>query len=741
METYLDHYLDLGLIADYYRYHDKKIPTGLSEFSSKTSIRVLQGKTSPASLAGKRSLALVYAKNKVHSDLIEKLMFLNENDVCFQIYAIVCEGIRDLVMPMLSQPTLGIAQIAIIANFAANKLFRSSVPFHELITYLQQVTTQLTVSDPQLLQTEEFNYICSMNGDTEISKYWHKFRELPLKPKSRSVKYFMGFGLTYREVLMLARKHFSSTSACSLLLDDLFSQCPAWNTEELALAIQLARTTKASCCISRYQNYETLYNSISFRPKLFRLCKFDQYTRKKLDLLMFSERLAVLDYTFRENKCVSSEILRYYPNEVQQVFHTYEPELHDAWLSCWKRLNGCYHPRYLESFLENELSLENSLEPFLPYLNEDTAEYFAEESSNASIRKSLISFCSEHTCFAILEEYKDFYPVRIQNKIAAEIKLRDDEQQPDNAESKVFFKLQPYAKKYNRTFDYLTYDQQVLLASVLNNDLEFDDALIKECMNVLKVNSVYYNETEILRAMLIYGSKWFSQIYHYYRDLNGYEQNFDPSTVCQDSFIYFNYDSTLEDAKYFRGRKFRRTRPITQEFSDNTLNFFQWCHTDAFDPDGLVGDTDEDFAKFFAKSVLHQDIDDWEIEDGSPLLDSCELQRIDWHKNPKFFCKSNTQFLIDTDLPEDLWNLASTKLKYEALKKNLDRKDLDWYKKHQNWEDIIVYDFEWSDDACNYADFVIRSGAKTVNDLLAFFIEYYYYIDASKLWVAIGTLR
>ena len=60
-------------------------------------------------------------------------------------------------------------------------------------------------------------------------------------------------------------------------------------------------------------------------------------------------------------------------------------------------------------------------------------------------------------------------------------------------------------------------------------------------MNVLKANSVYYNETEILRAMLTYGSKWFSQIYHYYRDLNGYEQNFDPSTVCQDSFIYFNY--------------------------------------------------------------------------------------------------------------------------------------------------------------------------------------------------------
>lgn len=82
-----------------------------------------------------------------------------------------------------------------------------------------------------------------------------------------------------------------------------------------------------------------------------------------------------------------------------------------------------------------------------------------------------------------------------------------------------------------------------------------------------------------------------------------------PSTVCQDSFIYFNYDSTLEDAKYFRGRKFRRTRPVTQEFSDNTLDFFQWCHTDAFDPDGLVGDTDEDFAKFFAKSVLHQDIE------------------------------------------------------------------------------------------------------------------------------------
>ena len=134
METYLDHYLDFGLIADYYRYHDKKIPTGLSEFSSKTSIRVLQGKTAPASLAGKRSLALVYAKNKVHSDLIEKLMFLNENDVCFQIYAIVCEGIRDLVMPMLSQPTLGIAQIAIIANFAKKNLFRSSVPFHELIT-------------------------------------------------------------------------------------------------------------------------------------------------------------------------------------------------------------------------------------------------------------------------------------------------------------------------------------------------------------------------------------------------------------------------------------------------------------------------------------------------------------------------------------------------------------------------------------------------------------------------------
>lgn len=53
METYLNHYLDLGLIADYYRYHDKKIPTGLSEFSSKTSIRVLQGKTAPASLAGK----------------------------------------------------------------------------------------------------------------------------------------------------------------------------------------------------------------------------------------------------------------------------------------------------------------------------------------------------------------------------------------------------------------------------------------------------------------------------------------------------------------------------------------------------------------------------------------------------------------------------------------------------------------------------------------------------------------
>lgn len=49
-------------------------------------------------------------------------MFLNENDVCFQIYAIVCEGIRDLVMPMLSQPTLGIAQIAIIANFAKKNL-------------------------------------------------------------------------------------------------------------------------------------------------------------------------------------------------------------------------------------------------------------------------------------------------------------------------------------------------------------------------------------------------------------------------------------------------------------------------------------------------------------------------------------------------------------------------------------------------------------------------------------------
>lgn len=132
---------------------------------------------------------------------------------------------------------------------------------------------------------------------------------MPLKPKSRSVKYFMGFGLTYREVLMLARKHFSSTSACSLLLDDLFSQCPAWNTEELALAIQLARTTKASCCISRYQNYETLYNSISFRPKLFRLCKFDQYTRKSLISWCF---LSVLLFLITLSVKISVSLLKFF---------------------------------------------------------------------------------------------------------------------------------------------------------------------------------------------------------------------------------------------------------------------------------------------------------------------------------------------------------------------------------------------------------------------------------------------
>lgn len=739
-------YLDLGLIADYYRWrgdvdenYSDTVPYSIRDETSMTPKKVLSGELMPTTIQGQRALALVYAVNKCEAPALTKLMFSQQDELCFQIYAACSLKIDGMISLAMQRPDLTLQELAILAYLADDNLFGEEIKRNDALEYLQCRVELLLQDNPKIVFNPYFNYICSFGYKTStLATNWQNAKSSSLGERSKCVKYFSSMHVNFKELLKAVCQCddlYSYRQQFSQLLDELLEQANIWTEDEFKAVTKLVKSHDSDKCISRYQNYVRLHEAVPFKPSLFQLCQYDHHFKQKFAVLSFSERVAALKRTFISTKMVQQELIPEYFEEIKQVFKSYNSNLQNAWDSCWQSLDCYYDYHYPCNFLSAKFKEGHDLSNYLELLSKHTLYAFLQDVKNEIVANAVYTFCSDNSMLQSLEKYSEFFDKHKQVQIKIAVKKYDrgihPSLPPKTNLTDIPMVLQPFVSKTKYSFKELTLEEQLLLGNCVPANCKLKKAEIIKCIKlVMSCESYQY---EILHSLLQVGAKWFNQVRHFYQDLQFYEKDFSADLVCHDDFVYLEAGQTLAEAAYFKGRHFKRTRNLNQRFSSKMLDFFQWCGTDRVDATSLRGNTVDDFAKFYAKSVLGHDIDNWEIEDGSPLLDVTCLSMVNWDRRPDLLCKAGTHFLVNTLVPTELLDIPTCEEECNNVLSNLLRHPIEWYQSFKDWKQILVYNFDWDYDFCMIAKDVIDSNASSQQELFLKVFKRFGYTEAQQL--------
>lgn len=701
-----DNYLDIGFIADYCRYYSCPVPESLWKESSMTPVEQLRGEVAPLSIQSKRSQALMFAWSHHETEMLTRLMLANTGDLCFQLYGIICNHLHKLIVPVLARDDLCMTELAIIHEIAKSHCFDSVMSYDDVVWLTQNQAEKLLCQNHSLLKSSALSVICMKSKETDLSIAYNRITGRHCRATSSAFSYFQSIGMPIDEIYELiiaipGEAYKYSGDFCSMLLN----QVTEWTEHQKEIVKRLMKSNYCSDRVVRYSNYKSLYSMQSvFHTSNFILGQFDTCAEEKLALLKPTECLLVLKMTLTVYPCAFRIIPERYNFMLCSLFTRYSESLQEAYDCNRESLRIHANTNYELVFLKTR----QSLAPFIDSITVDSFSVFLERIDDKVVRMALFDWCRSRNELYRLASFSRFFSNKDRSAIAASNVCIIQGKHP--AVNKNKFKhlcidLQVFAAMHNFLFKGLSEEGQELLSHAVVDEgttwiCKLSEDEIVDCVNLcLKCKSY---RTLILRAILKYGAENFESIEHYYVYLHGSEYYLVPEVVCQPCFRFVRFGQSLKEAEYKRGREFEACTGYEKVgLSDSVLDYYQWCGSDDHLSFNSCCYCDADFAKYFCKYELGHDIDDWDIKSGSPLLKKSVLESIDWTREQRWLCRSQTNLLVNSDLPAEVLEFVRD-YGYKVISKNLQRHPLEWYQQFSDWKQIIQYDFEWNEVFCKY---------------------------------------
>lgn len=726
----MTNYLDVGVFLDYYRYTEHFTRCFASNATSLTPVTTLSGDSIPDDPRVQRALALAYAFNGDSCENLNRLLKVNCDDVCFQLYAYLSckiEGVRDYIL--FSQRTtmdeLCVVAMAIenqkilkidpveyyygadekkINEFEAKKavqqeqiLFRS-----ESIYALQKAAREFVYNDKSLLTSQQFLEICNLgnyNSKEELSRMWCTCINGSLKEHSRAARFFWSWGITLTKLLQMIREC-RCINYSSLLASTLFSKCSPWTDSEKD---SLRDLKHISACnpIEHLYNYEWAYKNLRNAVKIDVFAVYLTYTTaiERLQLLRPDDRRRAIAKSFAIAGKTSDVIQDAFPKETAGIFKSYDKDLIDLWKSMLPDIPFEYDRRYMKEYL---CKLDD-LSAATQFIAEDTLPIFCKHLDDPAVIEAVTSWCIHKNKYYLLSDYYEYFDSDVRENICAQASLIAIGRYPDIPVDTdivgIAVPLQPYAVKYGYKFEALSQEQQEFLSKALDLETMYSE---KELISLTKSCLRKCRDPRVLKYVLQYGKSYMRQIVHYFVDLNEDELLFEKEIVCTPEYVFVKRGQSLEEARYYRGRTFERTRPLGQKFSDITLDFYEWCGTDRYDVTVPKNAKPSDFGKIYVEQCLMIagcDFDLWPEE----LLQTFNTMK---HFTPE--CVT---------IPPDVLNAMSQPMDMKHVVANLKRHPIEWYQQYEGYCDLLLYDFDWDESSITARDEIFESGVSTKKEL------------------------
>ena len=531
-------YLDLGFISDYCNYYSRKNPFAEGGLPNSTPVAQLRKEVAPLYMPGKRSLALVSAWGQEQSDLCDSLMYANENDLCFQLYALACHKIKDLVLPVYSRDDLNIEELAILRYFVRLPFAPKILKTEDMDWMLQQHAEALLRNNHDLLRSTAMHSLCAASSSSDLAVYFNRLISCFCKPKSACVRYFNELGFSTEELYRIVSKiPGTSFDYKKEALDLLLSSPDAWTDEQFMDCCTLLMSVIPESGISRYSNYKRMYESgLGRQSNLFLLNKFEFRMEEKMNILTYEEKINVLKRTliaFPEN-------IKNVPFSLNgilfDVFADYNYYLYPAYCAGRARLKSRAHRAYKQRFLRDQ----NDLEPFINEIAEDTVDIFLEKMETKAVIKAVYSWCRAHSEAYRLKNYKDIFNKKQQQTINSQCKKLLDDEAP--------VELQVFSKKFDFDYSELSHHQRSILTEAVAGEGRSWHCTLQKyeilyAVNLAQLESDLCLASIILRSMLKYGVENYDNINHYYVYLRRCECDFCPEIVFNDLFTSITPDS------------------------------------------------------------------------------------------------------------------------------------------------------------------------------------------------------
>lgn len=714
-------YLDLGFIADFCRFY--KIPSYKSLYyeTSFTPVDQLLGEVAPSSMCGKRAQVLMFAWTKRRADVCNSMIVAYPQDLCFQLYALCSYSMTKIAPTILAKDDRPLFELAILRLFNDTGCFDSIMQDKDVNWMLQQFAERILESRHDALASDELQIICAGSKDSDLAVNYNKFQQRYYKAKSACVKYFKNLGFTEFEFYYYASKccikRCSSISIrekyCNKVLDELLSMPSVWTEQEFNDVKALLPYTFPSSGVTRYQNYKRLYEdtTVPKYPILFRFGQFDTCLAEKMKLLSYDDKISAIKNTLVRYPRSITRITQVDAKAVCIPFQLYLSDLQEAYGYSREYLKPRVHPLYEIKYLESQEDLSD----FVDCITQGTLKVFLAQLERKCVRDAVFSWCERKgECFR-LEDYKEYYTRKQQCLINKQTFSMKQHQHPHaTGHYDLVLTLQVFACEHDYDFAPLSDSQQILLAKALSTEGTVWRCVLDEeeiCNATIKAWHARSTgcSKDILTCMLKYGESVYQSAYHYFVDLHGNLYDLNPDDVCAEEYRFALPEQSAADAKKFKGRSFEVNRKCSAYRDDSVLDYYQWCGSDAFSECDESCKTVKDFAKYFCKNVLGYNIDDWEIEDGSPLLCIEYLLQLDTSYDQRWLCRKGTSYAINSKLPEEAIECTHNVLEYKAAENNLLRHPLDWFKQFENWKELIVYPFDWDENTVRYYDYVKRN--------------------------------
>lgn len=747
----MTNYLDVGVFRDYCRYTEHFTRCFTPDATSFTPVSTLSGDSIPDDPRVQRALALAYAFNGDSCENLNRLLKSNCDDVCFQLYAYLSCKVEDAESYILFSQRATIDELCVVAMAIEERkilkidpveyyygtdeekinelevkravqreqiLFRS-----ESIYALQKAAREFVYNDKSLLMSQQFLTICqlgSYDSKEELSRMWCTCLNGSLKEHSRAARFFWSWGITFTKLLQMIREC-SYLDYASLLTSTLFRKCSPWTDSERD-SLQALRYISACDPIEHLYNYEWAYKNLRNSVKIDVFAVYVTYTTaiERLQLLRPDDRRRAIAKSFALAGKISNVIQDAFPKETAGIFKSYDRDLLDLWKSMLPNIPFEYDRRYVQEYLCKLDDLSTGIQ----FIAEDTLPIFCKHLDNPAVIEAVTSWCIEMNKYFLLSDCHEYFDSDVQENICAQASLIAIGRYPDIPVDAdvvgIAVPLQPYAIKYGYKFEALNQEQQEFLSKALDLGTVYPE---KELVSLTKSCLRKCHDPRVLKYALQYGKSYMRQIAHYFVELDGNELLFEKETVCTPEYVFVKRGQTLEEARYYRGRTFKRTRPISQKFSDATLDFFKWCGTDKYNVTVPKNAKPSDFGKIYVEQCLMIagcNFDLWPVE----LLQTFNMMK---HFTPE--CVT---------IPADVLNAISQPADMEHVVANLNRHPIEWYQQYDGYCDLLLYDFDWDESSVTARDEIFESGASTKNELYLTICRqsgYAYAIDhINKIW-------